>query len=256
METASKYLHPGSDEYFLQQYIQNFPAFYDETDIAFIKNLDYVYEIATMGYAKMLLCENSIELVNKHDSELNYREDTYLLSKIRHYDDKTMIEGITSRHLVALNVKGCANIILNKCKPLRNPLTNKVIGMLSVLEPLHSLNIVKFIMKNSPQIRQTDATYFSDNAEISLTTRQKMVLFLVINFLSNSEIQIVLNASGFQLSLSRINTIFSDLKKIFRVNSKEELIEKAIRLNYHSQIPHEFLPKIFYDIDDYRMILI
>jgi hypothetical protein len=166
MKITTKYLQPGSDEYFLQQYIQNFPAFYDESDIAFIKNRDYVYEMVTIGYAKMLLCESIIDVVNKRDDELSYREDQYLISKIHYYDNKTLCDGITSRHLVALNVKGYANIILNKCKPLRNPLNNKVIGMLSVLEPLHSLNIVKFIMKNSSQIRQTEDAYIVDNSEI------------------------------------------------------------------------------------------
>jgi DNA-binding CsgD family transcriptional regulator len=87
-----------------------------------------------------------------------------------------------------------------------------------------------------------------------LTEKQHMILFFYINKYSNTEIANVLTSLGYQISSGRVNEHLAKIKYIFGVRTKEELVDIAIKLNYHLFIPRKLLKVGTYLLDDELII--
>ena len=70
-----------------------------------------------------------------------------------------------------------------------------------------------------------------------------MVLFLCLNNYSYSEIALLLNEFGYTITPVRVNDYLEQLKLIFHVRNKTQLIEKAISLNLHCYLPNRLFTK-------------
>lgn len=77
-----------------------------------------------------------------------------------------------------------------------------------------------------------------------------MVLFLYLNKYSNTEIAEILTVIGYKISRTRVNDHLENLKYIFHVKTKEQLIEKAISYSYHLYIPRNLLKIGSYELAD------
>ena len=71
-----------------------------------------------------------------------------------------------------------------------------------------------------------------------------MVLFLCLNNYSYSEIALLLNEFGYTITPVRVNDYLEQLKLIFHVRNKSQLIEKAIGLKFHLFLPEGLFNKI------------
>lgn len=71
-----------------------------------------------------------------------------------------------------------------------------------------------------------------------------MVLFLALNNYSYSEIALLLSGFGHQITPIRVNDYLEQLKFIFHVRNKNQLIEKAIGLNFHTFFPIGLFSKL------------
>lgn len=248
---------PDKDQEFLLTCIANFSIFFSDSDIAFIKDCNYNYVAATLAFAKIAhpsatdICETNI--LGNNDAQIlpTENQSTYnlLLQKIRYYDDLTMIDKKSSVHLV-ISISRLP--LANQLKPLINPATGNVVGELAILNPLHLINIPLFILKNSKQYQKRE--YLPNTKK--LTESQQIVIFLLCNFLSASEINIICNALGKPLSVTRINNVIQELKNIFAVKTKEALLEKALRMNYHIYAPETLFPEVFYDLDEFVLKIV
>lgn len=251
----------SSDKAFLVNCVNSFQFFFNENTTAFIKDLDYCYVAATAAYSKMILLSKTAEsIVGRYDHQLFQAKDeerlNLLLEKVRYYDDKIITEKKSSVHLVlAIGTEEKPipkTPLINHLKPLINPDTGSVVGILGILEPLHLLNMPLFILKNCKIYKK----YEKVPSHIPLNEAQHITLFLICNFLSANEIRIVFDALGRPLSLSRINALIQSLKELFGVATKDDLLEKALRMNYHVAAPEALFPEIFYDIDEFLMTVI
>ncbi len=246
-----------NDEEFLLNCRTNFSVFFNDNDIAFIKDRNYNYVAATLAFAKIAHphatnIENA-DIIGNNDAQILPTENqplyNLLLEKIRYYDDLTMLDKKSSVHLV-ISISRLP--LANQMKPLINPTTGNVVGALAILNPLHLINIPLFILKNSKQYRKKE---YHPNTK-KLTESQQIIIFLLCNFLSAGEIKIICDALGKPLSISRINNVIQELKNIFGVTTKEALLERALRMNYHVYAPEKLFPEIFYDLDEFVLKIV
>ncbi|MDD3265565.1 MAG: hypothetical protein PHC75_00110 [Burkholderiales bacterium] len=89
------------------------------------------------------------------------------------------------------------------------------------------------------------------SSDYKLTAKQLLILFFLIRNHSYTEISIWMSAFGYPISPNRVNEHISNLKSIFNVNSREELITKSLNSGYYSEIPIGLLKEGCYLIDDY-----
>lgn len=89
------------------------------------------------------------------------------------------------------------------------------------------------------------------SSNYKLTSKQLLILFFLIRNHSYTEISIWMGAFGYQISPGRVNEHILNLKSIFEVNSRKELISKALDSGYYSEIPLGLLKEGSYLIDNY-----
>ncbi len=80
--------------------------------------------------------------------------------------------------------------------------------------------------------------------EYPLNRVQQMVLFLAMNNYSYSEISDLLTKFGYRITPFRINDYLEQLKLIFHVRNKTQLIEKTIGLNFNTLLPEGLFNKL------------
>ena len=77
--------------------------------------------------------------------------------------------------------------------------------------------------------------------DYELTERQHMVLYLYLQRYSYTDISEQLTLLGYKMSRERVNDHLGNLKTIFNVKNKDDLIKKAIALGYDLRIPRKFV---------------
>lgn len=88
-------------------------------------------------------------------------------------------------------------------------------------------------------------------SEHKLTEKQHLILFFLIRNHSYAEISSWMSAFGHTISVARVNEHIINLKNIFNVNSRIELIDKALEKGYYSEVPLGLLQEGSYLIDDF-----
>lgn len=125
--------------------------------------------------------------------------------------------------------------------PIINPETNKVVGIHgqmnrilwpSIIKTLFKIHGAKGLLLNPKKIDDPLKNY-------PLTNIQHMVLFLSIHNYSYSEIALLMNAFGNPITPVQVNERLENLKLIFHVRTKTQLIEKATGLNFHVVLPYD-----------------
>lgn len=85
---------------------------------------------------------------------------------------------------------------------------------------------------------------------IMLTPKQSMVLYLYLRNYSYTEVSTWMGAFGHKISPSRVNEHLARLKQIFKVQSKDELRGKGLKMGYHINMPTDFMQEGSFDITD------
>ena len=132
-----------------------------------------------------------------------------------------------------------SRIVVIYKSPIINHHTQSIVGIHGQIRDLLWPNVIKTIFK----LRGTKGLLLNHHNkrnslnDYPLNNIQHMVLFLCIHKYSYSEISIFLNELGNQITSSRVNDYLEQLKLIFHVRTKDQLIEKAIGLNFHVMLP-------------------
>lgn len=88
-------------------------------------------------------------------------------------------------------------------------------------------------------------------SEYKLTEKQHLILFFLIRNHSYAEISSWMSAFGHTISVARVNEHIINLKQIFNVSTRVELIDKALEKGYYSEVPLGLLQEGSYLIDDF-----
>ncbi|AUR52959.1 helix-turn-helix transcriptional regulator [Aquella oligotrophica] len=240
-----------SDEAFFEYYCSSADIVYNngEQEAIFIKDKNYAFRYISPGYISDFDPESSV--LTETQEKLQTEEERTQARIILQQDELIRKNLETHKFIYVDSYK---HIILIHKSPIINPSTNNFVGILgsaqsfmlpNVLDIIYKINGVNFGLINKEQ---------SKPLKYELTPRQHMILFFYLNKYSYSEVSIIMSTLGYKISAGRVNNHLENLKYIFAVKTKEQLIEKAISLKYHLFIPRQLLKVGSYELNDVLLI--
>ncbi len=239
-------------EYFMQ-YKNSFEIVFgsNEDECAFVKDADFRYQAVTGKLVEYLGMDDAEDLLGKTLVDVAQEVgicDGTLIDQFMRQD--TMIKRTKERriYLEVLLCNGKNNISVSYKTPLINPDTNNFVGIRGHINKLILPHVIKtlFKMHGSKGLLISHKNNSKKNPldDYPLTNIQHMVLFLALNNYSYSEIALLLSEFGHQVTPIRVNDYLEQLKFIFHVRNKNQLIEKAIGLNFHTFFPIGLFSKL------------
>ena len=232
-----------SDDDFFKLYCSSAMTIYDNgsKEVAYIKDKDFNFKYFSKRYTEYIspnsVAYNEVVLNNQTQGESPYVDAT------KHYNELIKNTRITQNYLYVDVYKYLA---IFRERAIINPATDNFVGIRgsirhfmqpNVLNLIYRINNIEYGIANKKQ---------SDSLKYELTERQHMVLFFYVNKYSYSETASILTDLGYTISAGRVNDHLENLKYIFGVKSKEQLIEKAISLKYHLFMPRKLVKPGFY----------
>lgn len=235
-----------TDEEFFKNYCESADVVFNngENEAIFIKDANLQICYLSPAYLEALREDGTVQL----DKSTNETEIQKITTEIALVQDQEIRDTLCSKTTIYIDVYDRIGLI--RKVPIINPSTNNFVGIIGFVKPYYMPNVLSTLYKiNGVEIAKKE---HSTNEVLSyeLTERQSMVLFLYINKYSNAEISEILTTLGYPTSKTRINDHLKSLKFIFHVKSKEELITKALSLNYDLLIPRKLLQIGTYEIED------
>lgn len=234
-----------SDEEFLKFYCASAEVIFDngntKNEGVFIKNTNHVFCYTSKEYQARLNPNGTIlvnDILNKKKTKITQDKNIEKFREEAEAQDQLIMN--TRETLLYLYVDVYNQLgIIRKC-PIVNPSTDNVVGVLGYVHPFMLPNMLDIIYQING-VTHEKPNKLDSSLCYQLTPRQHMVLFLCLYKYSYTEVAMILTNLGHKISSGRVNEHLENLKYIFAVKSKEELIEKAIRLKYHLFIPRKFL---------------
>ena len=227
-----------SDQEFFELYLKSVAITYSTLDeVVFIKNADLKFSYVSPAYLKSFKEGGSVSkekiLGLDEPKQIKNVMDQTILNQ-----DNEIKSNLNPAKFLYIDIYNKIGIIHKQA--IINPDTNNFVGIFSHVSPLALPSVVDMLYRMNG-IKDIGRPIKAQSGKYELTQRQHEVLFLYINRYSASEVAVILSALGKKISVGRINDILQSLKFIFWVNTKEELIKKAMSLKYHLLIPRTFL---------------
>lgn len=228
----------NNQEYF-EQYLKAFNTLHAHSSagLGFVKDTNSIYQATSPEFNLHMGGTSQKTIIGKNDYQVHVLSKfPELISTIVEQD--RMVQ-LNRREQAFLSVNPGQTAYVIRKYPIINPSTHEVVGLRGVLAPfllIHPLNIL-YKMHGLSFTTQP----ITNEIDIKTTERQHLVLFLTIFNYSSREISEILNNIGIKLSAIRINDHIQNLKYIFRANSKDELVAKALAHDYHLCIPRKLL---------------
>ncbi len=213
-----------------------------DSDWIYLKDSEFRYQALTSAMLNFFGVELITDITNQTIEEIsiNSKKDfPHLINKFQNQDLEIMATKKRGIYLEILPRNGMAEIVILYKTPIINPDTNQVVGIHghmnailwpSIIKTLFKIHGSKGLLLNSKQIDDHLKDY-------PLTNVQHMVLFLSIHNYSYSEIAILMSEFGNPITPTQVNERLENLKLIFHVRTKAQLIEKATGLNFHVILP-------------------
>ncbi len=227
-----------SDQDFFELYLKSVAIIYSTLDeVVFIKNANlkfcYVSPTYLRGYKEGGNISKEVLLGLDEPKQTKTTFDEAILNQ-----DIEIKSNLKPAKFLYIDIYNKIGIIHKQA--IINPDTNNFVGIFCHVSPLALPSVVDMLYKING-INDISCPITAQSSKYELTQRQHEVLFLYINRYSASEVAVILSALGKKITVGRINDILQNLKFIFWVNTKEELIKKAISLKYHLLLPRSFL---------------
>jgi hypothetical protein len=209
-----------------------------------LKDSELKIQAATASMLDLLKAESSADVFDQTISEIATRiniDYSKLANKLQKQDLSTITKRNRGIYLEILPYKGTLKIVVIYKTPIINPETDNVVGIHCQVENLLWPSLIKtlFKMNNSKGLLLNQKNNTDPLIEYPLTNTQHIVLFLCINNYSYSEIALLMSEFGNPITSVRVNDYLEQLKLIFHVRTKNQLIEKAIGLNFHTILPYD-----------------
>ncbi len=244
--------HTQSDKEFFDDFIQaSQTTFKYLDDLVFIKNDELKMYYVSPAYLKFLHQDTPLsqeDILGKDIIELKLRDNEELLKSMTN-DDELVKQTKTKQKFMCIDSR--KNIFVVFKRPVINPATDNCVGIIAHITTLVLPNLMKMLLKinnKTSYIISNESNY--NQLEYKLTERQHIVLFLYLHRYSAAEIASILGTLGYKMSNSRINDHLEALKFIFRVRTKDQLIEKALAMDYNSSVPRALLREGTYLMDE------
>lgn len=223
-----------------------------EEQVVFIKDKDFNFYYFSPAYTKQV-APNAFYSLNDESITEDMRNTYDYLEEKANKQDSQMKEKKQAANFIYIDVYNRIGFVHKR--PIVNPATGNFVGIIGVAKPFELPNILSLIYKmHGINFGLANKTH-KEPLKYELTERQAMVLFLYLNKYSNAEIAEIMTIVGYKISKSRVNDHLENLKYIFQIKTKEQLIEKAISMNYHLLIPREFLQIGSFEIEDEVLII-
>jgi DNA-binding CsgD family transcriptional regulator len=221
-------------------------------EIAFVKDHDFMFRYVSKGYLDLLYPDNPevtvADVTGRLSGRIKNDKRRTIFDKVFLEQDLLVRESAKVHRFLYINTHNKIFIVTKR--PIINPATGNFVGVFCcmrnfmhphILNLIYKINDVDFGMANAQQL---------EPLKYKLTQRQHMVLFLYLQKYSYSEIASIMATLGHKISAGRVNDHLENLKYIFAVKTKEQLIEMALSYKYHLFIPRQFLKPGSYLLDD------
>lgn len=224
-----------------------------DNDWLYLTDIEFKYQAITEAMFQLIGAGSHIDLINLSLTDLKLRLNKTSLELVEKLKKQDSEVHKTQKRRIYLGVisHNMASKIVVFCKtPIINPSTNEIVGVYgqistllwpSLIKTLFKLHGTKGLLLNAKRIHDP-------LIEFPLTNIQHMVLFLCINNYSYSEIALLISEFGYKITPVQVNERLENLKLIFHVSTKTQLIEKAIGLNFHVLLPCDLF-NTFEDIE-------
>jgi hypothetical protein len=240
-----------SDAQFFEEYVHSFVFIYNEprSGMAFIKDANFVYNAISSDFIDLTTENEFGSLLGKTDSQIKaLKSFESVVRSIKSQDELVRDSRKAQDFLYFATDKNV--FIINKY-PIINPSTNNFVGIRALMFPLILAHPLKMIYQiNQVEHNMLNAPEGVEPLSFRLTEKQHMVLFLYINKYSYSEIAEIMTKLGYKISSERVNDHLSKLKYIFLADDKNDLIVKALSLDYHLYLPRKFLQVDSYPLSE------
>ena len=249
-----------SDKQFFGSYVESFNNLYTyDEEIIYIKDNESKFCGVSQGLLKLFNLSDSTAILGKAGAALRY--PLGISNMERQFNEQDQQVKSKKKSMVYLDIleypDGVIPLVVKKF-PIINPQTNNVVGLRAQISDLVIPNIIKLLFK----VHGIKGLLFNhkykkfDFDEYQLNDMQHMVLFLCINNYSYSEISLLLCSFGHEITPNRVNDFIDQLKTIFRVNTKTQLAEKAIGLDFHTFLPRSLLKFSTLEIGDQALSIV
>lgn len=238
-----------TDEEFLDFYCQCADIMFghDENEIMYIKDANHNFRYLSLGHKKHV-GKNAYFVADETNLTPEMKELHAKLKLQAYEQDNKVRSSLKSANFIYIDTYD--RIAFVRKKPVVNPDTGNCVGVSGVVRPYSMPNILAAIYKINEVALVKEDQRNDPPPKYLLNEKQSMVLFLYINKYSNTEISEILTVLGHKISKHRVNDHLESLKFIFNVQTKEQLIKKAIVLDYHLVIPRKLLKIGSYEIDE------
>lgn len=232
-----------NDKEYFDNYKNSFTTFYSYSeDLAYLKDADFRYQAATEKMLQRMGLNNIDQVLDKTTEELpTSPEMIEFLPKFQKQDLQIQKDGKCGIYLNVLPYPYDLSAYVIYKTPIINPETGNFVGIRAKLRRLMLPHVAKLLFKvhGTKGLLITQKAPKNSFKEYSLTPMQHVVLFLCLNNYSYSEIALFMSEFIQETSPIQVNGYLEDLKLIFHVRTKNQLIEKAIGLNFNTYLPHD-----------------
>ena len=237
-----------NDKDYFAQYIKAFEMIFSANHIAFVKDAEFKYQAVTDKMTELIGFNPKQGMLNKTATEVAQILEFQNRKIVEQWHQQDLSIQHDKKFKTYIEILSCngKNIIHTLYKtPIINPETGNLVGIKGLVTNLVMPHIIKTLFKIHGSKGLTTKIKNNRNPlfEYPLSDIQHKVLFLAINNYSYSEISILLSEFGYEVSSSRVNDYLEQLKLIFHVRNKTQLIEKAISLNLHCYLPNRLFTK-------------
>ena len=252
--------HHADDQEYLTCYLSAYKFTHgtNPNDISYIKDINFNYCGCSPGFIS-LFNSDAAEIIGTNDYQLSYFQPFRQIVESIWQQESQICKERSVRKFLYITPAQSAYIVHKSA--IINPVTKNVIGIhgdLSKLVLPHPIATICQIKGNNIEEEAFEPREINEYERIhqQLSERRQMILFFCLHRYSASETAEVLTTLGYNISIQRVNEHITKLKYIFRVKSKDALIDKATKLNFHCTFPRKLLKIGSYPLDNNDMLIL
>lgn len=232
------------DKKFLEEFVL---AFYEifANEMASIKNNQSQYIATTTGFAN-LIGVSVQDIISKTDAEIPSKFSKYAEL---FYEYDRAVERL-KKSMSFLDINEYANstcaYVFNK-KPVINPHTNNVLGVLYYVQQYKVTNLLNMLRK----MHNPKSKTYHVGSPIKLGTKQSEVLFCILLGVKGDKViaNFINEIKGSGYTQQTVSNAIKELYKKFDTNDRYSLLQQAIAQNFHLQIPKSLVKYGRYVLD-------
>ncbi|MBX9599319.1 MAG: hypothetical protein K2X04_12190 [Burkholderiales bacterium] len=219
------------------------------TDWLYLKDSEFKYQAMTSSMLKFIGMASLENVIDKTTLEIHVTQNESchkLIAKFQKQDASILKSKKRGIYLEVIPHEIDSKIVIIYKTPIINPSTHEVVGIHGQINPMLWPNIIKTLFKmHGSKGLLLNAKHINDPLkDYPLTNIQHMVLFLSMHNYSYSEIALLMSEFGNAITPVQVNERLENLKLIFHVRTKAQLIEKAIGLDFHVILPCDLFNNI------------